>query len=496
MHLNHFRPRSGPAEVAGIVLIALLPSTIRAELLYFAKGGRVQAAAEVRGDSVRVEAPEGIIEFHRSDFRKVVPGYWPPREWEQRRKTALAGDTSARSAAAWWAIENGLTAQGEAMLRAIHADDPRHQPTARMIAVLDRLDRACKDPDLDRFRKALGQSFELARGPHVILFHQHGEADVRERLDLLERVCRSFYLVMASRGVDLPAPTTRLMSAWFADQADYQEFLRANHAGVFLATRGYFHPTFRAVVGFDAKSAKDQREAREAFSARRLELDRLEAALDVMPARGRLRIAVTGEPARTVGRSDARDALDRLRRDLARRQLILDLDRGSVDQGTAAHELIHQLVATAGLFRAHDDAPHWLHEGLAAQFEVIRGGRWAGIGRAHDLRLPDWRAIRSSPRLVPLVQDAGFGHGYDRDVYAESWALVYYLRQRRPEEFVRFLDLLRGPDAETARGPERTLKHFATAFGPDLGAVERDWHEFLETVRTPLEEFDAERSKE
>ena len=60
-------------------------------------------------------------------------------------------------------------------------------------------------------------------------------------------------------------------------------------------------------------------------------------------------------------------------------------------RGTLAHEMIHQLAADSGLLPRHDAFPYWLHEGFAAQFEVIRGGRWAGISRAHDLRLPDWR---------------------------------------------------------------------------------------------------------
>ena len=35
-----------------------------------------------------------------------------------------------------------------------------------------------------------------------------------------------------------------------------------------------------------------------------------------------------------------------------------------------------------------DDFPLWLHEGFAAPFEVVRGGRWAGFGHAHDLLCP------------------------------------------------------------------------------------------------------------
>ena len=126
--------------------------------------------------------------------------------------------------------------------------------------------------------------------------------------------------------------------------------------------------------------------------------------------------------------------------------MLLDLDRRSIDLGTAAHEMIHQLAVESGLVPRHDAFPYWLHEGLAAQFEVIRGGRWSGISRAHDLRLPDWRRIQDPIRLERLVRDAGFGRGYQRDLYAQAWALVYYLRTRHSREFLTFLDLLRGPD--------------------------------------------------
>ena len=488
--MNRYHAGSGRGAVAAIILVAVLTSTIRAELLYFAKGGRVQAAADVQGERVRVESPDGTIEFQRSDFRKIVPGHWPAREWPARREKTRAGDAATRYAAAWWALENGLTAEAEAMLRSIHADEPHHQPTARMVAVLDRLDRPCTDPDLDRFRAALGQTFDVVRSRRFVLFHQHPAGDATERIELLERVARSFYLLMASRGFELRVPPTRLLAAWFADQRDYQQFLRSSHAGAFLSTQGYFHPTFLAVVAFDARSASDQRARRDVLMTRQRELDALATRIDAMPVQGRVRVALHGEPTRTLGQTEARATLARARRDLARQQLLLDLERRSVDHGTAAHELVHQLVAASGLFRARADAPLWLHEGLAAQFEVVRGGQWAGISRAHDLRLPDWRAIRPVPALLPLLQDAGFGHGYDRDVYAASWALVYFLRHERPDAFVRFLDLLRAPAVAGAGGPDRWLHAFETAVGTDLASVERDWRSFLRSVQTPLEEFD------
>ena len=160
----------------------------------------------------------------------------------------------------------------------------------------------------------------------------------------------------------------------------------------------------------------------------------------------RLRVTLTGESARTLGRAEALALAERLEREIHREELLLELEWRAIDEGTAAHEMIHLLAANSGLLPRHDAFPVWLQEGIAMQFEVIRGGRWAGIGRANDLRLPDWRRIQPSPRLEPLVRDQGFGRGYQRDLYAQSWSLVFFLRSRHPSRFLTFLDLLRSAD--------------------------------------------------
>ena len=172
---------------------------------------------------------------------------------------------------------------------------------------------------------------------------------------------------------------------------------------------------------------------------------------------------------------------------MSRRQLLLEMDRRAIDLGTAAHEMVHQLVAVSGLAPRHDVFPAWLHEGFAAQFEVIRGGRWAGISRAHDLRLPDSRSVHPPPRLAALIRDEGFGRGYQRDLYAGSWALVYYLRERHPRRFFSYIDLLRAPAQSESPGPDRTVRLFRAVFGADLESLNRDWHRSLETLETPLE---------
>ena len=108
----------------------------------------------VEGNRLVLDLPGGKLELLREDVVKRVPGFWPADEWESRRREARGG-FAARYAAAWWAIENGLTTEAVAEVRELHALDPKQGPTARMVAVLDRLDRPCPNR-IRRFRAALG----------------------------------------------------------------------------------------------------------------------------------------------------------------------------------------------------------------------------------------------------------------------------------------------------------------------------------------------------
>jgi Protein of unknown function (DUF1570) len=475
----------------GAFAVTFAQSIVRADLIYFRKGGEAQVPATAEDSRLLVAMPDGSVELSCENVRKLVPGFWPAAEWGERRRQAIAGGIDARFANAWWALENGLTAQATAEVRELNAVDRNHAPSARMVSVLARLERPCSDPDYDTFQKSLGVETKVARGPHVLLLHQHSDDEANERIALLEQVVTSYYLAFAAEGMELSVPRRRLVSAWFAQKRDYLAFLHAQDADAFVSTRGYYHPTWNAVVAFDSRSTDQQRTGREQQAARREELRRFRDKVDEAPARSRIRIQLGGEPQRVVGCTEARAVIARLEGEVTCELLLLDLDRRSIDLGTAAHEMIHQLVIESGLVRRHDTFPHWMHEGLAAQFEVIRGGRWAGISRAHDLRLPDWRGIQEPIRLERLVRDAGFGRGYQRELYAQAWALVYYLRTQRSRDFLTFIDLLRPSEAIQDTQPatgDRIVGAFQRAFGSDLDRVDKDWRAFMMTVHTPLEQ--------
>lgn len=423
----------------------------RAELLSFKAGGQIQAPATIEGKRVRIETPIGAFRFKEQDFVKIVPGGVPEREWNARRRAALNTGEDALLETATWALENGLVDEAGSMLRQAKDSNRRDAAESRMIAALEDLDRGCQsaDPDIEPLRTALGVRCQVEQSAHVLLLHQHEPAEARERVELLERIVTAYYLTMAPLGLDLNAPHRRIVSVHLKERKDYIAFLQAQHAGAFRNTTGYYHPTFRAVVTCDAQ---------------------------------------------TISRRDEDSDLDDpILRDQRRARLLRLMDERAKSLGTAAHELIHLLVAESGLSRRPADFPHWLHEGLASQFEVVRGGRWAGVGQEHDLRLPDWRAAATASKLGSLIRDAEFGHGYQRDLYARCWALVYYLRKGRPEEFQAYLDLLRLPyDDAISTSRIRHEKLFQSAFGSDIAALEREWKASMSGLHTPLEQSIAE----
>ena len=100
---------------------------------------------------------------------------------------------------------------------------------------------------------------------------------------LLERVIAGYHLTFAAMGVELAVPRQRLVSAWFRDQKNYLDFLRSEDATAFATTRGYYHPTWKAVVAYDARSNESQVAARKKLAWQRDELERYTEMVDQAP---------------------------------------------------------------------------------------------------------------------------------------------------------------------------------------------------------------------
>jgi hypothetical protein len=71
--------------------------------------------------------------------------------------------------------------------------------------------------------------------------------------------------------------------------------------------------------------------------------------------------------------------------------------------------------------------------------------------------------------------------------------MVYFLRKSHPKEFTNFLDALRSPAIPSGSRSDRVVAAFRENFGDDLFPLEEEWHHFMRSVTTPLE--DAAPSK-
>jgi hypothetical protein len=284
------------------------------------------------------------------------------------------------------------------------------------------LDRPLTEPTSYPLKSAFPEGLRLHRSDHFSLWAGPDQAGVEERLDLLERVYKTFDLTFTALGFDLATPHDPLVVVHVPDPRNYADFLKAEGAGAFLGTTGYYHTVRRLVV------------------------------------------------TRPVPPFEAE---------------LLALDSRTVEVGTAAHELVHLLVAVSGLAPTPEDFPLWLHEGLAMQFEPAPEGTWAGPAAVADVRLAHWRSVpRGKHQLRPLLRDEGLGHGYQKQRYAEAWSFVHFLWRSHPEAFVGFLDRLRLPGVETELDPDRVEKALCQALGSNLGRIEAEWLDFVGRLRT------------
>jgi hypothetical protein len=469
----------GTARWAGLAWVLAAVATAKADLLEFRAGGSVEMRAHIDGDLVHLETPGGRFTFTRRDFRRIEPGPWPERDWEAVARRAASGNLDEKLAAARWALNQGLTREAVELVRGIHAEDATHEPAARMATVLEQLARPLPDPDLAAVRAVLPGEFRVSRGPHVVVFHQHEDAEAHERVETLENVITSFHLEFAALGFELRPLESRLVSVWIAERSDYLAYLEADGAAAFRATRGYHHPTRRIVITYDARSDGELQRRLEAIAARRAQLAELATLIDTAPRGAGIRLPELGAASKTLPPHAARRALEAWTRDTDREALLVELAYRRLNLAPAAHETVHQLVVASGLAERQADFPAWLNEGLAMQFEAMRGGRWGGLGTPSSLRLEHWQSLARPPVLSRVLADDGLGPGAGRDAYAAAWAWVYFLRQAHPDTWRTIIDRLRLPSSSSAAAKDRARQAVLDPPDRTLHDWERAWLSFM-----------------
>lgn len=154
---------------------------------------------------------------------------------------------------------------------------------------------------------------------------------------------------------------------------------------------------------------------------------------------------------------------------------------------TVIHEGTHQLMFNTGMQTRFSDTPLWINEGLAMFFEtpdLTHSRGWRAIGRVNPMRLHHFRAnldTRDPDSMVKMLSsDEVFHHPATKLLaYSESWAFNYFLLNKHSEEFVEYLKHMSKKEPQKFDLPETRLSEFKQYLGEDLGALDREFIQFV-----------------
>lgn len=170
---------------------------------------------------------------------------------------------------------------------------------------------------------------------------------------------------------------------------------------------------------------------------------------------------------------------------------------------TVAHEGTHQILQNVGLQPRLAGWPLWLIEGLAEYFApttVGRDGRWDGANRVNpfhmatlgDLKDPLTFQVGKGGAAMPhlgrppgtsTVEYLVTREQLSPTDYAFSWALTYYLANKRFPQFLEYLkELSHRPPLERAT-PEQHLADFRRHFPEPLGRMDRSIDQYLSSLK-------------
>lgn len=419
------------------------------DVVEFRVGGQAEEVQARRdGDWVVATSTAGTFRFPASDVRRVTTTESAADAWTARQADADRDHPAERRQLVLWALGNGLTNEA---LELLDSTPPALRDTPELASLLNlraALGPSWTDPRTPPRIGPESTTFQTARSDHILLLHQHDDTQARQLLTRLEQVVTTYFLIFAELGLNPKVPDERLVVVWFAKRTDYCEFLRRNGAASFTNTEGYYHPGKHLVAFYDERSSDRSRRV----------------AHEIEVARGRLEALPTNDAAATA-----------LRAEIDRMTLLEAQRREQFETSTAIHEMAHLLMWSSGLSPRVETLPVWLHEGLAMQFEVMRGGRWTGFSQPHTARLTDWRTRCPSPALAPLVLDRGLGRSFDRLLYTQAWALVYHLLHNDPLLLRGLISALQADSGEGSSAAERSLIYLDNQASGGLKGLESSW---------------------
>jgi len=159
---------------------------------------------------------------------------------------------------------------------------------------------------------------------------------------------------------------------------------------------------------------------------------------------------------------------------------------------TIIHEGTHQLMFNTGLQTRLADTPYWLNEGIAMFFETPdfqKKQGWRGPGKTNYDRLGDiLRYARNRPEdsletLIATDKRLQVGGQVSANAYAESWAMIHFLINRKPDKFTQYLKHLTEKKRLISDEPQVRVDDFKKFFGEDLYKLDAEFLDYVKALK-------------
>jgi hypothetical protein len=312
---------------------------------------------------------------------------------------------------------------------------------------------------------------------HFILRSEAGEDPLAPMEVHLEETYANIWHYAKALEIPIQVPTVRMPVRLFGRPEAYDRFCQA-HGVDAAGTPGLYLHKENVMVLFDFFQHPEIQRVTES-------IQELEEAL-------------------RLARSEDSRSADRLRDQLSESRRLRNSLVERFHRLVVRHEAAHLILFNIGVLPRETTLPAWLAEGLACQFEVTRfvdGMPESNPDRLSDLRSAiglapgvttcseeQWRKAVDSGRLLELTElliDESLLNPREANVpyrFAQSWSLVFFLRQGgrvRESAFVEYLRTLRRRPPGELISKNREREDFEASFGRPDAAFRRAWLDFI-----------------
>lgn len=379
-------------------------------------------------------------------------------------------DIQGRLDLAQWCRANRLYQQQAELLTEVLKLQPGHVDAYRDLIDADaRRSRPIDKAWAGKLKSLIDPRFELHHSLHFTIVHDTDASVAALQAEAMEQTYLLVYREAVAIGLRPMPPQGRLVCILFARYDDYRDYLD-RYEGLDAAwTAGHYSWRTNRAAFFHDQDNPVFKDVRDRIAQSQQRISDLRAQMHSASA--------------TAARIQIQEELKRENAALAEMTLRLSAASQMATLSKTRHEATHQVLFNSGLHRRGREYPFWLVEGLATLFELADKQGNAGPRFVNTYRLETYRAAQKDKTLLALPEllvDRPTDTTKSQEVshsYAQAWALMHFLWNRRPTELVAFMDSL-----EAEGTPRNWLGHFKKHFGNDLPSLESDLRRHIDAM--------------